>query len=189
MPSLKTLLLTSSLLLWNMPAVRAATISVLPASTTSGVGGSFSVDINISSITDLYAYQFDLAFDPAILSATGVTAGLFLSGGAGFVPGIIDNVAGTITFTADSLTGPVSGVSGSGTLASLQFTALAPGTSALTLSNLIFLDSQLLDIPIDTTNNGTVDVSGAAAVPEPGQFLPVLVTLLGCGYWGRRLRR
>ena len=40
------------------------------------------------------AYQFDLSFDPAILAPTGVTAGLFLSGGTGFIPGTIDNVAG-----------------------------------------------------------------------------------------------
>lgn len=178
MRNLKTMLLAGSLLLWNVPGVSAATISVQPTNTLAGVGGSFSVDINIASITDLYAYQFDLAFDPAIVSATGLTGGLFLSGGTGFVPGIIDNVAGTITFTADSLTGPVPGVSGSGTLATIQFSALAPGTSALTLSNLVFLDSLLLDIPIDTTNNGTVDVSGTGAVPEPSQFAPLLLTLL-----------
>lgn len=113
MLSLRTMLLASSLLLWNAPRICAATISIQPANTPVSVGGSFSVDINIASITDLYAYQFDLTFDLVILSATGVTAGLFLSGGAGFLPGP-STTPWTITFTADSLTGPVPGVTGAG---------------------------------------------------------------------------
>jgi hypothetical protein len=52
---------------------------------------------------------------PGILSATAVTDGAFLA--TGFFPGFIENTAGTISFIADSLAGPVPGLSGSGTLA------------------------------------------------------------------------
>ena len=140
----------------------AATISVVPARTAM-VGDTITADINISDVLDLYAFQFDLSFDPGILEASPATDGLFLGSG-GFFEGFTDNALGTMTFISDSLAGPVPGMSGAGTLASIQFTAVGPGTSLITVANLILLDSTLADIAA-VTNGSTVTVS---AIPEPG---------------------
>ena len=56
------------------------------------------------------------------------------------------------------------GISGSGSLATFQLTALAAGTSSLSVSNVILLNSAGDDITA-TVQNGSVTVSD---VPEPG---------------------
>ncbi len=148
----------------------AATIGIVPPTTTVLLGAPFTLDVNVTDVVDLYAYQFDVGFSPDLLSATRVTSGSFIN--VSFFPGFIDNSAGTVTFVADSLTGPVPGVSGSGTLASIQFLAIGLGTSPITLSNVILLDSRLEDISA-AVGDGSVTV---AAVPEP---VPALLALSG----------
>ena len=168
-------------------AFATSTVSIqLPVSTIH-VGSFFDVLVDISSVTDLYAFQFDIGFDPAILSAIDVTEGPFLpSGGTtSFSAGFIDNAAGSISFNADSLIGAIPGVSGNGALAALSFQALALGTSPLGLANVILLDSNFADISFNTGGASSVDVRSAV---EPGTML-----LLGFGLVGlagmRRFRR
>lgn len=156
-------------------------ISVQPSSQTVNGGKNFSLDVNVD-ITDLYAFQFDLSFNPAVLSAISITEGWFLtSGSTYFIPGDIDNTLGTIAFTVDTLVGATSGVTGSGTLASINFTALGPGASPVGLSNIGLLDSSLNDIVAGSTD-GTVNViPGSVSVPEPASLL---LLLLGSGLVG-----
>ncbi|MFN0167837.1 MAG: cohesin domain-containing protein [Bryobacteraceae bacterium] len=146
----------------------AGTISIQPSATTLPLGSPLSLDVNVSGISDLYAWQFDIAFNPAVLSANNVTEGaLFSSVGVFFSPGTIDNTAGTITFIGDSLSGPGPGISTDGTLAQIVFTAIGPGSSVIDLSNVILLDSNLNDITASAVS-GSVTV-----VPEPS-YLTVL---------------
>jgi hypothetical protein len=136
-------------------------LSVDPPISTVTAGSGFTVDVNISNVTDLYDFQFDLTFDPEVLQASNVTEGTFLSdaGSTFFLPGLIDNVGGSISFNADTLLSAIPGASGSGTLAQFDFTALASGTSDLTISNEILQDSTGA-IVTDTTASGTVTVLG-----------------------------
>src|SRR5450759_3495632 len=97
-------------------AKSAGTISLQPSATTLTLGSPLTVDVNVSGLTDLYAWQFDIGFNPAVLSATSVIEGpLFSSIGVFFSPGFIDNTGGTITFIGDSVSGPGPGVSTDGT--------------------------------------------------------------------------
>ncbi|HLJ17421.1 MAG TPA: cohesin domain-containing protein [Bryobacteraceae bacterium] len=155
----------------------AGTISVLPAAPTETVGQSFTLSVDISGASDLYGYQFDLGFDSTVLKATSVTDGAFLGTGGPtiFIPGTINNVAGSITANADILNGAVSGVNGNGDLLDVSFQALAAGSSSVQLFNLIALDSLGLGLT-ETTSNSTVTVTG---IPEPGTWL-----LLGSGAAG-----
>jgi len=160
--------------------------AVSSGSATVSSGQTFTVPVSITDVSDLFAFQFDLAFDPTILQLQSISEGSFLNsaGSTIFAPGTIDNTAGTATTTADTLTGTGPGASGGGTLADLTFQAIAPGTSTLTLSGAILLDSNLNDIPF-TTSNGTVTV-GAAAVPEPNGLSWIGALALGAAL---RLRR
>ncbi len=109
------------------------------------------------------------------MASSNVLEGVFLSTGGStlFLPGVIDNTAGAITFNADTLEGMIPGVTGSGTLVVFDFTAIAPGTSSLTIvndANLILQDST--GAIINTTQTGgSVTVQGTSAVPEPSVLM------------------
>ena len=159
----------------TLAAIPAATLSIQPSSSTISVGQTANVSVNISNVSDLFAFQFDIGFNPAVLSAASVSEGPFLpSGGTTtFVPGTIDNVGGLISFTADALNGAIPGVSGSGMLATLHFNAFAVGTSPITLENVTLLDSNFGSIDF-TSTAGRINV----VVPEPGPALTLLTGLL-----------
>jgi hypothetical protein len=145
------------------PIVPVVSIS-LPSSVPVTVGSTFKVDVNISGVANLFAFQLDLGFNPTLLQAIGVTEGAFLPTGGNtfFVPGSIDN--GNFSSSGDALFGP-SGANGSGTLLQFDFQAIAAGTSPLTLSNILLLDTNfnLLD---KTKVNGSVTVTPAVSTPE-----------------------
>ena len=185
-------LLVLFLLVIARPAAAAPiTLSVLPFQTAS-VGDTFQLDISIANVTDLFDYQFDLNFNPSILSALGVLDGGFLtSGGGTSVFGgafalTLDNTTGVITIL-DSLLGPVTGAGGGGTLASITFTALASGFSAIEFANTIFEDSLGNNLSAQL-NGGQVDVAGGSGepspVPEPGTL-----TLMASGLAIAAIRR
>jgi general secretion pathway protein D len=159
----------------------AGTISLQPSGSTATLGDAVTVDVNISGLTDLYAFQFDIGFNPAVLSAATVIEGsLFSSLGVFFSPGFIDNTAGTITFIGDSLSGPGPGVSTDGMLATITFNTIGVGSSSIDLANIILLDSSFADIAF--TASGTTVTVASSAVPEPGSWLLLgscLVLLFG----------
>ena len=69
----------------TMRAVAVPILSIGPPSMTVQPNQGFSLNIRIADITDLYAFQFDLAFNPTILSAASVTEGPFLPSGGSTV--------------------------------------------------------------------------------------------------------
>lgn len=166
------LLLVSSLAV--APVLAVPILSIQPSAKSVSVNDTFSVDVAIAGVTNLYSFQFDLSFSPTVLAAIDSTEGAFLSSGGGstvFVPGSINNNAGTISSTAATLVGPISGVTGDGILASVSFQALGAGTSVIALSNLVLLDSGGIDITPSTTTSGTVEISGSTTIPSPDTLL------------------
>lgn len=139
------------------------------------VGGSVNVAVSVTDIASLYAWQFSLLFDPAVLQASSVAAGSFLSaaGPTLFVPGTIDNAAGRIGFMLETIQGPAAGVSGSGTLASITFDVVGLGSSPLGFGNVVFLDGMLNDIPLQ------VNAGSVTAVPEPASLLLMALGVVG----------
>ena len=103
-------------------------------------GDTFTFDISAENIIDLAGWQFDIAFDPAVLKAISVDEGDFLKTGGGttfFQKGKIDNRSGKITgLNSARLSGD--GVNGTGTLLSVDFSAKAAGKTQLKLQNFQF---------------------------------------------------
>jgi len=179
--SVGIVMIASAVLLMLAREARAdsANLSVASPGTVSQ-GSTFTVDVNISGVTDLYDYQLDLAFNPSVVSAMAVLEGSFLSSGGPtvFLPGTIDNAAGTITLNADTLVGAIPGVTGSGTLLEFEFSALAAGTSELVIANEILQDSTGAVLS-DTVTNGLVMVPGTGTVPEPSSFVLIALGVMG----------
>ena len=104
------------------------------------IGDTFTFDVRAENVVDLAGWQFDIAFDPAILEAVDVSEGDFLKTDGGstfFQSGRIDNTAGKIT---GLIAGRLSegGVSGSGSVLQVRFKAKAEGETGLTLQNFLF---------------------------------------------------
>ena len=182
---MKTLAQVICILTVSCCGASAGTISVLPSSPTVSVGGSPFVNVNVAGLTDLYAFQFDVIFNPAILSVVSITEGsLFSSVGVFFSPGTIDNTAGTITFIGDSLSGPGPGVSLDGALAQILFNAIGPGSSSIDLSNVILLDSNFNDITASAVS-GSMNVT---STPEPSSAMLLSAGLALLALVGHRVR-
>ena len=171
-----------------------AVLSIDPTTQTTSTGTVVTVDVGIANVSDLYAYQFDLTFNPSVLQAVSSSEGSFLAGGGStfFINGSNDNVGGTVSATADTLLSAVNGVNGSGELAVFTFDAIGNGSSALSIQNELLLDSNF-NILGDTTTGGSVTVgSGVVTAPEmdPNSGIAALTLLLGglAVTRGRRMR-
>ena len=108
--------------------------------TSIHTGDTFTLDIGAEDVFDMAGWQFDIAFDPAILEALNVIEGDFLKTGGSttfFQGGNIDNVAGKITgLNAARLA--AQGATGTGSLLQVNFKAKSGGETKLTLQNFEF---------------------------------------------------
>jgi Cohesin domain/PEP-CTERM motif len=182
-------------------ASAAPILSVSPSTSSVTTGQSFSIDIGITGVEDLYAYNFDVSYDPSLVQVVpsgllteAVVEGSFLSSGGGttfFISGSDDGL-GLISFTANTLIGTINGVTGSGTLGTISFLAgQTPGSALFSLSNVTLLAGVVLldefdepfvsfsEIPLSPTQIGSASVDitqGQTVVPEPTTMM-----LLGTG--------
>ena len=173
-----------ALLACSVQASAAPLIDIEPETLSVSHGQSFGVYIVIHGATDLFAFQFDMSFDPRLLSATSVADGGMLSVGGPtiFFPGTIDNAAGRISFTLGTLTGSLPGVNGTGALAGIEFRSRnASGIATLKLSDIILLDSNLADLDFVPPVPAPI-----AVVTEPGTLALLAPMLLGMAWALRR---
>ena len=169
-----------ALAIGSAQAVPVVSLNISPS--PAAVGNTVLVNVVISGAVDLYAYQFSLLFNPAVLQATTRTEGGFLPTGGStfFVPGTVDNALGAVNFTIGTLLGALPGVSGNGTLATIRFNAAALGRSTLSFRDVLLLDSELLAVT-STLQGGAVTV-----VPEPSTWLMFGLGLAGVAGLARR---
>jgi hypothetical protein len=149
----------------------ATTISTDGPSLSVTNGNVYTVNVLISAAVDLYAYQLSVSYDPAFLSVQDAlnpaTEGSFftsvysLPGQTAFISGF-DDTLGNVSFIADTLIGPLAGVSGNGTLASISFLAVKTGTTSVSA----FFN-------VDNGDGLITATAPVAAVPEPATMLLV----------------
>lgn len=117
------------------------TISVSPSSIvdpTKGIGSTFSVNISISNVDDLYGWEYKLGYNGTILNATSVTEGLFLNA-SGTKPTFFKvvnktNVGGVgLVWATCTIKTLIPGTSGSGNLSTIYFQVKARGNTTLDL--------------------------------------------------------
>jgi hypothetical protein len=135
-----------------------ATVRLVPK--TACARNQFDVEVWIDNASNLGAYQFKLAFNPAYMEALGSTNGSFL-GSTGRTPNplvpTIDNTAGTIIVGAIS-GGAMDGPSGTGQLAVVHFRGKAlSGSPNLTLSGVVLTDVDGF-VQTNTVTNGSITV-------------------------------
>ena len=185
----------AALVLYAVPAAGAPIISIQPPAPTVTNGSSVSVDVAITDALDLYAFQLSVAFNPLLLAVVDVTEGPFLdSAGTGnFFPGFVDSSVdpGLLSFVANSLSGVVPGISGSGVLFSIRFKGIGVGASSITPffdqnNGDTLLDSADQPFLMETVGGRLVVNPKPTTAPEPAVMLLVIPAALAAR---RRVRK
>lgn len=158
----------------------AATIMVDPASqSVTKAGETFAINVKAADITDLFGYEFKLAFDKVILRFTkiegggflgsdGATTASFLTFGGQMVyfkdvnPDILDkiNSEGLLSVAGVRL-GAAKGISGTGALVKVTFEVLQVKAGTLELKDVKMADSNAQLFAVDIKN-------GAIEAPPAG---------------------
>lgn len=133
-------------------------VEVIPAEVKGlPVNDSFTINVSITDIEDLYSCEFRLNWTTALLNVTGVAAGDFLGPtGEIIFHQEMHNEEGYIYVTCSRTVGP--GVDGSGTVANVTFLVLGEGDSTLHLYDTSLLDSTSNSIAIGTVDGWFVNV-------------------------------
>lgn len=162
-------------------AQETTTVSVSPSSESIGPGEEFTVNIVVEPKAAVAGVQFDLSFDPALVTVDKVEEGYLLTqGGAStyFNSGKIDNEVGSITGVAGAITEPGKTVSSAGTFAVITLTAKTKeGSCALNLSKVIVGDKEGKPVPTNVSNSEvvieeTTPSPAPTPTPTPSPILP-----------------
>jgi hypothetical protein len=133
-----------------------AIVSVSAPGQAVSSGDTFTVTIAVEPNNDIAGMQFDLSFDPSLVTVDSVEEGNLLSqDGASiyFEAGTVDNVAGTISGVYGAIISPGQTVSGAGTFATITLTAGAEGgVCPLTLSNVVVGDIDGQSVPVSVVD-------------------------------------
>jgi len=163
---LATLILTLSVtaaVMIRESATPEATVHVSPSNITVRVDQIFEVTIGVSAVSDLYGWEFKLGYNNNLLEVVNFAEGRFLNSSRDtyFVPKNV-STDGYVLAGCTSLTN-VAGVSGNGTLATVEFHAKALGSCALDLYDTKLVDSakQLMD---HSEVDGIVTASGSVTI-------------------------
>jgi hypothetical protein len=142
-----------------LPGLAMAQTTTVVSVTTPGqveAGEQFVINVMVEPGTEIAGVQFDLAFDPSLVTVDSVAEGTLLSqGGANtyFSPGSINNVSGNIDGVAGAIITPGQTVSSAGTFAAITVTAGAGGGTCLfTLSGVIVGDINGQPVEISVAN-------------------------------------
>lgn len=164
----------------------SATVAVTPPSVTASVGQDFSVDINISNVTDLYGWEFYLSWNSSLLDWVSVSEGPFLkSGGDTFFKYFLNTTDEHVVVDC-TLEGQIPGVSGNGTLITVMLNATNVGECPLNLYNVDLRDSSDASIPCQAVGGNftsmlhDIDVTSVTASPTavlPGTIVNVNATV------------
>ncbi len=176
-------------------------IEVVPVSTEGLPGEFLIVNITVDDVTDLYLWMFRLRWNRTVLQFNSISEEPFLEKDGGSTSGIMltplnvsdINAAGRIDEAACSLLGAIPGVNGSGTIATLNFTCLAMGSTSLEF----WMESPSHEPATDLLNSDGETIPHTAlpatvnVIPEFSGFIALLLltSVLSTVILGRRVLR
>lgn len=167
---------------WNLSNAAPTTVSVSPSSLNVGSPSTelpvtFTVDITVTDVADLWGWQLNLTWDPQILQLVRAflpSNNIFGSAKTVAPQPIINNTKGQVLWGVQYMSFTAS-FSGSGILCTLEFEAIKAGSSPLTMTKLpttitnpfptTLYDVDCFDIEPLSYVDGTVNVEGYIPVP------------------------
>ena len=124
-------------------------VTFTPSAVDVQTGATVMLRLEISNGVDMFAAPFRLKFDPKVLQLKEVTDGGII-GGDGRKPIFVRNIrndVGEASIILNRLPG-AGGVSGSGSLAMLEFQVIGRGPGKVSLQEFGLKDSKMQPIPV-----------------------------------------
>ncbi len=164
--------------LWPVSLIRAAdtsTVRIAPASLELPVGGTGVTTVEVEAMSDLYGFEIQMAFDPAVVEVVDadpdkagvqVALGTVFEGKRYFVAhNSVDQTAGTIYLVA-TLRTPSEPIEGSGSVASITWRLKQSSTSPVELAATSLSTSSAA--PIDhRVEHGEITFKDQGDTPSP----------------------
>lgn len=168
--NLMFVVMVSAFLLIVPSAYALMKVSIDPAVINSlDAGSSFNVNVNVQDAVDLAGFQFELVYNPDIVSISSVVLSNFLitqGRTVETIPGMpeydIDNEAGRLTCNRVTV-GTGAGASGSGTLVSITFQVKSLSDDYLNIENAYLTDRQPQSFSVA---NGKLSTSDGKVQPR-----------------------
>ncbi|MBN2567791.1 DUF2334 domain-containing protein, partial [Candidatus Woesearchaeota archaeon] len=162
-----------------VPVETIPLMAIVPASQDAAPGDTVTAGIMLDDVENLYSFEFQLSYDPAILMFGSMTPGTLLGSDGHPITclGPSQLGPGTVMYSCiRELFPPFSGVSGSGLLATAHFTAIGDGTSPLALTGVTLANaSNIMQSMAHGTEDGAVTVT---TPPAPGQLTERRILLI-----------
>lgn len=168
-----------------LPQFAAAQVSLTLGDATLAAGDSGAVSATISTDGSAVALQFDVLYDPAIVSLGTVNGGAALTGNHSISSNPIGPGRDRVVIT----TSPVTAL-GSGTLATINLSiagSAGAGSTSLTWDGVVISDAAALPIIPNSLTPGTITIT-AGPVANPPTAIPAsplwsLLLLIGLLIW------
>jgi len=124
-------------------------VSFSPARAEGQLGSAITVTMQVENANDLFTAPFKINFDPKILHLNDVIAGSLLTSDGKQILPLSKNILNDTGEASVALTRVpgAGGVSGSGTLVTFVFQAVAKGTSTVSFADFALRDSNMQQIP------------------------------------------
>lgn len=157
-------------------AAPATILSFSPVTTSKGVGDTFTVDVAIdtgcstgsavgATCNQITTADLVITYDPALVDATSITLGSFLSG-ANQLRNIIDPATGKIKYGVN--VNPAGAQSGQGTLARITFVGKKAGSFSLQFDPATLLTGSTEDVNVvKNQSSGTITITGLSPTSTP----------------------
>lgn len=167
-------------------------------------GASFTVNVTITEADNLYGWQFNITFNPGVLTAESVAEGPFLENvyATAWAPPSIDNAKGFVVACSTLMPPyPSQGVSGNGVLGNITFTIKSGGSSALHFDpDNTALRTVISGVVVPIENyaahdGGFTGTGGEASFPQipleviAGAVIAVVVVIVAVAFYFRKRRQ
>jgi hypothetical protein len=187
-PKTAIILLTTCALLAIFPIgavlAQTATVKVQPSNSAPNVGMTFTVDVTISNVQNLYGVDVSLNWNKDILRIVSASSQLGVESHSGGVlhesvyvaEDSMSQQTGTYSLVAVS-EGPAAAFSGNGKIVTLTFTVVHSGHSELTLITEL-ADKPVPPEPSNLINHTDLSSSVNAVIPEFSTVFALAVFLI-----------
>ena len=146
---------------------------------------TFAVDVDVRDVSNLAGFEFTLAFDPNAVHVENIVLGSFLTSSARTFTPVgpnINNSTGRATFGAFSF-GSQLAPSGSGPLATITFSIVDSGTSALDLTAFQLTDLSAKIIPALAEDGSITVLPGLSADVDCDCDVDIVDIMLVASRW------